>query len=142
MRDKRYTLDTNILVYAVDLDAGEKHEKAMDIVTQAIGNDCILTIQSLAEFYSAVTRKKYVKPAQATEFIQTWTQLFVVAGTNGACLMKALHGVETYQLAFWDAMLWATAKHAGCNIILSEDFHDQQVLEGVQIINPFKTKRK
>ena len=142
MSDKRYSLDTNILVYAVDLDAGEKHKKAIAIVEKAIGEDCILTVQSLAEFYSAVTRKKYVKPAQATEFIQAWSQLFTIASSNGACLMKALRGVVTYQLSFWDAMLWATAKHAGCRIILSEDFQDQQELEGVQIINPFKAKKK
>jgi predicted nucleic acid-binding protein len=33
---ERFTLDTNILVYAIDRDAGERHEKAMMIVDRAV----------------------------------------------------------------------------------------------------------
>jgi predicted nucleic acid-binding protein len=137
MSDNRYTLDTNILIYSVDCDAGEKHEKAIGIIDKAIGDDCILTVQSLAEFYSAVTRKGYAKPAEALEFIQVWTKLFVVAAASGACLLKAIEGVQSYKLSFWDAMLWATAKEAGCRTILSEDFQDKQTVQGIQFINPF-----
>lgn len=137
MKDKRFTLDTNILIYSVDRDAGEKHEKAMALVAQAIEEDCVLTIQSLAEFYAAVTRKGYAKSGQAIELIQQWSTLFPLVVANGGCLMRAMKAVQEYQLSFWDAMLWATAKEASCSIVLSEDFQHKQTIEGVQFINPF-----
>ena len=43
-------------------------------------------------------------------------------------------------ISFWDAMLWATARRAGCSAILSEDFQDGQVLQGVRFIDPFLRK--
>ncbi|MDM8563994.1 hypothetical protein QUF54_11640 [Candidatus Marithioploca araucensis] len=43
-RKRRYTLDTNILIYAIDNKTGEKHQKAIDIVDKAIFQDCILTL--------------------------------------------------------------------------------------------------
>ena len=57
MRVKRISLDTNILVYAMDRDAGERHLLAMDVLDQAVGSDCILTTQALGEIFHVVTRK-------------------------------------------------------------------------------------
>ena len=42
-----------------------------------------------------------------------------------------------YQLSFWDSLIVSAAKSAKCNIILSEDLQDGQVIEGVKIQNPF-----
>ncbi len=44
MQDERFTLDTNILVYAVDRDAGDRHSMAIDLVDKAVQQDCILTL--------------------------------------------------------------------------------------------------
>ena len=56
MQDERFTLDTNILVYAVDRDAGERHDTAIDLVDNTVRQDCILTLQALSAFLYAVTR--------------------------------------------------------------------------------------
>ena len=53
----RYTLDSNILVYAVDLDAPGKRDRAQDILITATKEDAWLTLQALSEFFHAVTRK-------------------------------------------------------------------------------------
>ena len=45
--------------------------------------------------------------------------------------------VQEHRLSFWDAMLWATARQAGCSAILSEDLPDGRRLNGAEIINPF-----
>jgi len=39
-------------------------------------------------------------------------------------------------------MLWATARDAGCRVILSEDFQDGQMLEGVTFLNPFAVRNR
>ena len=49
-----------------------------------------------------------------------------------------MEAVARHRLSFWDAMLWATAKAAGCRLILSEDGADGRDLEGVVQVNPFE----
>jgi predicted nucleic acid-binding protein len=34
-------------------------------------------------------------------------------------------------------MLWATARRAGCRLIVTEDFQDGRELRGVWFVNPF-----
>ena len=57
----RFSLDTNILVYAVDRDAGERHRRSRELVGQAARRDCVLTVQALAEFFHATTRKNLLR---------------------------------------------------------------------------------
>ena len=138
MSDKRVALDTNILVYSVDLDAGGKHDQAIELFTQLTPANCVLSLQSLCEFYSAVTRKKLMPVADAVAQIDDWQQLFPVVAAKPATLTRAFAAVKRYQLSFWDALLWATIREAGITTLLSEDFQHEQQIDGVRIINPFK----
>ena len=140
MNGKRVALDTNILVYSVDLDAGNKHDKAIALFEQLTPSNCVLSLQSLCEFYSAVTRKKLMPADDAMAQIDDWQQLFPVVSAKPATLTRAFAAVTRHQLSFWDALLWATIREAGIAILLSEDFQHEQHLDGVQIINPFRTK--
>jgi predicted nucleic acid-binding protein len=65
MTTERFSLDTNILVYAADLAAGERHERALEILDRAVRRDCVLTLQALAEFFHVTTRKQ-LRPSCAT----------------------------------------------------------------------------
>lgn len=142
MTGRRVSLDTNILVYSVDLDAGNKHDKAVELFAGLTPSNCVLSLQSLCEFYSAVTRKKLMPTDDAMAQIDDWQQLFPVVSAKAATLTRACAAVKRYhyQLAFWDAMLWATIREAGVATLLSEDFQHEQHIDGVQIINPFKLK--
>jgi predicted nucleic acid-binding protein len=137
MSAERFTLDTNLLVYAVDRDAGERHQKAIAIVDWAVEQDCVLTLQVLAEFFHAVTRKGKMPIAEASEQVSDWQIMFPVVSADGQALTRALSTVQRHNLPFWDALLWATAKAAGVSVLLSEDFQDGRELEGVQFRNPF-----
>jgi len=137
MSGNRFTLDTNLLVYAVDRDAGERHHEAIDIVDRAVDQDCVLTLQVLAEFFHAVTRKGKLPIADAAEQVNDWQMLFPVVAADVQALIRAMSAVQHHSLSFWDALLWATAKAAGVNVLLSEDFQDRRELEGVQFRNPF-----
>lgn len=140
MIDKRFTLDTNILIYAIDKDAGIKHEKAMEIVDKAMFTDCVLTVQALSEFFSAATRKGYATAEQITLFIKEWLNIFPVAGNSVHALINASADLSEYKLSFWDSMIWAVAKEAGCSIVLSEDFQDGHRVGGILFCNPFLEK--
>jgi len=52
----------------------------------------------------------------------------------------ALEAVRVHRIAFWDAMLWASAQRAGVKYLLTEDFQDGFVLRGVTFVNPFNQK--
>jgi predicted nucleic acid-binding protein len=53
-------------------------------------------------------------------------------------LLQAIDLQQTYQLAFWDAMVVQSAANLGCKQLLSEDLNHGQVYGNVQVINPFK----
>ena len=133
----RFSIDTNILVYAVDRDAGERHVTSKDLLTRAATVDCVLTVQALAEFFHATTRKSVLAPAHAAAFVRDWLDVFDVVAADAAALTAAMDAVAEHRLAFWDAMLWATARQSGCAALLSEDMHDGRRLGGVDLINPF-----
>ncbi len=48
-----------------------------------------------------------------------------------------LRAVRAHRLAFWDAMLWASAHRSGVRHLLTEDLQDGFAWEGVTF-NPFK----
>jgi predicted nucleic acid-binding protein len=136
--DELISLDTNILVYSVDLDAGPKHETAIEIFRLVTPDNCVLSLQSLSEFFAAVTRKKLMPIDDATAQLDDWQQFFPVVAFAATTFRRAVKAVKRYKLSFWDAMLWATVREAGARILLSEDFQDGQLLDGVRIANPFR----
>ncbi len=135
----RFTLDANVLVYAADRDAGERHRVALDVVRRARHRDCVLTLQALAELFRALTGHKHrVAPERAAAIVQDWRDALPVVAADEASLTDAIDAVIHHSLSFWDAMLWATAKHHGCRyVLLSEDGQHGRAIGGVTLVNPF-----
>ena len=133
----RFSLDTNILVHAVDRDAGARHDRSRVLLGRAARRDCVLTVQALAEFFHATTRKNLLPLSRASAFVRGWLDVFQVTSADTVALVDAMDAVREHRLSFWDAMLWATARQSGCSAILSEDLQDGRRLSGVEIINPF-----
>lgn len=133
----RFTFDTNILVYAIDREAGERHRIALDLVRRARGKDCIITLQALAELFRTLTGKGRLDPARAIAVVQAWRDAATIVAADETCLVDAMDAVADHDWSFWDAMIWATAKRAGCRLLISEDGQDGRTLGGVTIVNPF-----
>ena len=89
MSVERLTLDTNILIYAIDRDAKDKHERAISIVDQAISLDCVLTLQALSELYAAATRKKYATHDEVSSFIKELMVVFPIIESSKKTLSLA-----------------------------------------------------
>jgi predicted nucleic acid-binding protein len=138
MSVERLTLDSNILFYTIDADAGDLQHRAREIVRRAARSfDCFLTLQSLCEFFHATTRKGKLTAAQASARVADWQALFPVVAATPGSLRLAVRAVEQHRLAFWDAMQWAVAKQSGATLLLSEDLQHGRELEGVRFRNPF-----
>jgi predicted nucleic acid-binding protein len=133
----RFTLDANLLVYSVDLDAGERHRLALSVVDKAPDADCWLTLQSLSEFYAVVTRKRLMPAADAAAQVNDWLSFFPLIAASADAVRAALTHAVAGHASYWDALLIATAAEAGCTLILTEDLQDGSTLGGVEIHNPF-----
>lgn len=131
--------DTNILVYAVDqLASAERREKAQALLDRAakagIG---FLSSQALVEFHAVVTRKRRGTAQELIDQIELWGQLFTVAGPSFEDVIIATKAHRDHGLSIWDAMIWSVSRRAGAGMLLSEDFQDGRVLDGVRFVNPF-----
>jgi predicted nucleic acid-binding protein len=136
----RVMLDTNILVYFYDHNSVEKQKSARDIITRLAEekNGC-LSVQTLGEFITA-TLRKLNPPFSASQALTEASQLaaiFPVFDLTQHIVLEAARGVRDHQLAYYGAQIWAAARLNQTQLILSEDFQDGQILEGVRFINPF-----
>jgi predicted nucleic acid-binding protein len=135
-------VDTNLLVYAWDPGDVRKQETAiatLDGLHSARAGR--LSVQSLAEFFAAITRgkKPRLTPARAAEQVAALAASWPVLDVTPLVVIEATRGVEHHRLAYWDAQLWATARLNQVPVIFSEDFASDSVLNGVRFVNPFRS---
>jgi predicted nucleic acid-binding protein len=137
MSADRYTFDTNVLFYALDPDAGAKHRIAGQLIATADCRRAMLVLQSLGELYNSIQKKRPAALPEAQAFVADNAALFDVVHATSEDLHEAILASTQHEIPFWDAMLWATARRAGCTLLLSEDLQDGRTLGGVTIRNPF-----
>ena len=136
-------LDTNVLLYGYDPAEHSKQQRAIAVLerveTYRLG---ALSAQVLGECFNSVTRKLTapLSPAEAEQRVVNSARSWPVFDLTALTVMEAVRGAQRYQLSYWDALIWATAKLNGVPNVLSEDFNDGAVLEGVRFLNPFSER--
>lgn len=134
----RRFLDTNVLLYADDLDAGDKRATAREIVGEALSSgEGVLSTQVLQEFFVVSTRKLGVEPGVAKRKVELLSAMDLVR-IDLALILSAIDLHRLHSFSFWDALVVRAASAAGCAILLSEDLQHGQVVDGVRIQNPFR----
>ena len=131
-------IDTNVLLYAYDSDAGNKHLAAKSLLEELWENRSgVLSTQVLQEFYVNVTRKIAKPLARATA--RTIVDSYAVWCTDitFADIGAAFRIEDQARINFWDALICAAALKSGAERILSEDLNAGQKIAGVRIENPF-----
>lgn len=135
-------VDTNVLVYAVSGDGRDaaKARVARDLLR---ARPVCLSTQVLGEFYSAVTSARRSDPmthAEAVAWVQMWKRHDVRSVTTQHVDL-AVELKERYPLGYYDALVLASARLAGCRVLFSEDMGHEQDYVGVKIVNPFAAQR-
>ena len=132
-------VDTNVLVYAHDSSAGEKHERAKSLIlklwTEKTG---VVSTQVLQEFYVTV-RKKVLHPGDIST-AKRWLSHYVnwhVIENDGSAVLQAIDVKQRYHLSFWDALIVQAANRAGTRLLYSEDLNHDQQYGTVRVENPF-----
>lgn len=135
----RQFVDTNVLVYAHDTSAGDKHVQARQLLAElwSSGNGC-LSIQVLQEFYVTITRKvsRPLEPETARQRVED-LGYWLIHSPTADDVVEAIRLHQSARLAFWDAMILTSASKLGCGTLWSEDLNASQTTAGVTIKNPF-----
>lgn len=131
-------VDTNILIYAHDLDAGVKRERAMTKLRELWDSRTgRLSVQVLQEFYVNATQKLATPVARSTarEVVRTYG-VWVHHATTVETVTRATELSELARISFWDALIVASAEEVDAEELLSEDLNDGQAIAGIKIVNP------
>jgi len=135
----RVFVDSNILIYAHDVDAGRKHEIARNVLRELWSQRTgILSMQVLQEFYVNVTRKIASPLLKETARIVVNSYAVWCIETTPAEITAAFRIEDESKIGFWDALIITSAAKSGAIRILSEDLNAKQVIAGVIIEDPFR----
>ena len=139
MPEDKVFLDTNIIIYAYDISAGEKYEKASNIVMNFWDSKLgVISTQVLQEFYVNVTQKisKPLSKKIAGEIVKDLLKWHVEVNDEET-LLSAIELHVKYKYSFWDSLIIQAAKQANVSLLFTEDLSDGQTIEGIKIKNPF-----
>jgi predicted nucleic acid-binding protein len=137
MSDKTF-VDTNILIYAHDVDAKAKHDVAKRVLRELWEHRTgLLSMQVLQEFYVNVTRKiASPLPRDVARLVVSSYSIWCVE-TTPAEIAAAFRIEDESRIGFWDALIVSSAAKSGATRILSEDLNAEQMISGVLVENPF-----
>ena len=138
MSAERFTLDTNILVYAVDAHEERKRDFAARIIEAAAGLDCPLALQVVGEFYAAAISKLKLDANDAAARAAQLIAGFDTFGYSVHAVRAALEEAPKGRFSYWDGVLLASAAEAGCTTIFSEDMADGARFGSIAVANPFQ----
>lgn len=131
-------VDTNVLVYAYDLSAGEKHERARQLLEELWrSRRGRLSVQVLQEFFVCVTRK-IPKPLAIYDASQLISDLahWKTHSPAPRDVVEAIGLQERLNLSFWNAMIVRGAASLDCGVLYTEDLNPGQFYDGVRVENP------
>lgn len=132
-------VDTNVLVYAHDRDAGDRHGRARQVLEELWASDLgVLSTQVLQEFHVNVTRKirSPVSRLHAREIVEQYAT-WPVHAVQPRDVLSASQLEEQRSVSFWDALIVVSARAMGAAVLLSEDLQTGDDIDGLSIQSPF-----
>jgi predicted nucleic acid-binding protein len=129
--------DTNVLVYLASGDAA-KADRAEAFVAKGGA----ISVQVLNELANVARRKMQMSWADTNAFLSVLRGLLTVHPLTIETHDTGLELAERYGLSTFDAMIAASALHAGCDRLWSEDMqHGMTLGKSLRIVNPFRAVR-
>ena len=136
---ERVFVDSNVLVYAHDSGAGERHDIARDLVLELWRDRSgVISTQVLQETYVNL-RHKAARPLAVDEALELVSEYLAwdVVVNDGTSVLEAIRLEARYRISFWDALIVAAANASGVATLLSEDLGHGQRYGAVTVRNPF-----
>ena len=124
--------DTNVLLYLLSKDAAKA-----DRAEALLASGGVVSVQVLNEFASVASRKLAMTIAEIREILSTIRTACAVMPLDIKTHDLGLDIAERHRFSIYDALIVAAAVRAGCAIPYTEDLQQGQVIEKMQIRNPF-----
>ena len=133
MKDERYFLDTNVVLYAVDAD-----DRKADIADGLVCSGCILSSQIFNESVE-VMRRKWKAPWESVRSFLEYLEsnAIQVEAITLETHLRALDVAEATGIRIYDALLVAAAEQAKCSTLYTEDLNHGQRIGTITVRNPF-----
>jgi predicted nucleic acid-binding protein len=134
----KYFVDTNILIYAHDRDAGRKHQRARELVERLwTTGQGVLSTQVLQELCVNL-RRRVRQPLPSDEIrklVEDYLSWEIVVNTPQS-ILAALEIEGRYKASYWDALILQAAESCGAAVLYSEDLAGGQRHGAVEVVNP------
>ena len=133
-------VDTNILFYVHDPRDATKQATAASLLRSL--TDGVLLWQVACEYLSASRKLEPLgySRAEAWQDIQDLRRVWSTMLPSWNILNRAERLLAQYSLSFWDAMIIAACLEGGVTRLYSEDFDAYPRVDGLEVVNPFKTR--
>jgi predicted nucleic acid-binding protein len=126
--------DTNVLLYVASGDPAKAHR-----AEELIGAGGMISVQVLNEITNVARRKMGMSWTETRAFLSVIRDLLPVLPLTIDIHETGVGLAERYGLSIWDAMIAASALHADCDTLWSEDMQNRMVLDDrLRISNPFR----
>jgi predicted nucleic acid-binding protein len=136
----RFFLDTNVFVYAFDVNSPKKSAQAEKLIRSAIQTrGGIVSYQVVQEFFNVALRR-FAKPMTSTDAEQYFSTTFrplLSVHSSPALFGEALRIAARFRLPWYDSLIVASAIAGQCSVLYSEDFQDGQQFGNMTTSNPF-----
>jgi predicted nucleic acid-binding protein len=125
--------DTNVLHHLLSKDAAKA-----DRAEALLASGGVVSVQVLNEFASVASRKLAMTIAEIREILTTIRAACAVMPLDIETHDLGLDIAERHRFSIYDALIVAAAVRAGCAILYTEDLQHGQIIEKLQIQNPFE----
>jgi len=132
--NKKFAVDTNVLIYLHDENEVHKKQVAIEILKEKP----VLPSQVISEYMNVLKRLTKEPKLRIIEHCLITIEDCHIVSTNIELLEKAKDLIIRYDFQLYDSLIVAAALLSGCRILYSEDLQHNFLVENrLRIINPF-----
>ena len=124
--------DTNVLLYLLSKEAAKA-----DRAEALLASGGTISVQVLNEFAADASRKLAMSISEIREVLSTVRAICAVKPLDIETHELALDMAERHRFSIYDGLIVAAAVRAGCTVLYTEDLQHGQMIEKLQIRNPF-----
>ena len=126
-------LDSNVVIYMLD-----SRDERRETATRLISAGAVISSQVLSETANVARRKLHFDYPAIARILAEVMRTCPVLPVSAETVHRALLVAERYGFSYFDSLIVASARLAGCKILYSEDLQHRQTIDSeLVILNPF-----
>jgi len=132
-------IDSNVWIYALTIDDDPtKTRQAQQLISTQTA--IAVSTQVINEVCVNLLKKAGFTEPELRDIADDFFVQYAVIAISQTIIRHASFLREQYRLSFWDGLIVASALASGATVLYSEDMHGGLTIEGITIVNPFRTQ--